>query len=66
MSSTGTNVVRPFVHAYDVGGVDLPPELRRGPALEAGAAAWVCEGMACLPPVDSLPALQRVLDARPS
>ena len=56
--------VRLRVHVYDVGGVALPPELCKGPAIEAGVAAWVCEGTACLPPVDSLPALRRILDAQ--
>ncbi|HEX4883844.1 MAG TPA: thioredoxin domain-containing protein [Casimicrobiaceae bacterium] len=56
--------LRPGVHAYDCGGQALPPELRKGPLIDAGAAAWVCEAAACLPPIDSLPALLRVLDAR--
>jgi uncharacterized protein YyaL (SSP411 family) len=58
--------IRPGVHAYDVGGIDLPDELRRGPAAGEGAVAWVCEATACLPPVGSLPDLRAILDARRS
>jgi hypothetical protein len=58
--------LRPSVHVYDLGGVVLPPELQRGPAVEAGAVAWVCKATTCLAPVDSLPALRDVLTARRS
>jgi uncharacterized protein YyaL (SSP411 family) len=54
---------RPGVHAYDCGGVALPPELRKGPLVEAGVVAWVCEAAACLPPIDALPHLLARLDA---
>jgi len=58
--------VRPSVHAYDVGGIALPPELQRGAASDSGAVAWVCEATTCLPPVDSLAALRGILDRRRS
>ena len=46
--------VRPSVRVYDVGGVSLPLELRKGPAASGEANAWVCRGTACLPPIATL------------
>ncbi len=51
---------RHSVRIYDVGGVALPPELRKG-AIPAGAAAWVCRGTRCLPPIATLAGIEREL-----
>ena len=42
---------RPDVCVVDIAGVDAPEALRKGPAPARGAAAWICRGMQCLPPV---------------
>ncbi len=44
---------------FNVAGIALPPELVKGPAPAAGAAAWVCRGTQCLPPIASLPDIER-------
>jgi hypothetical protein len=51
---------RPSVRVYDLGGLSLPPELRKG-ALQAGAAAWVCRGTQCLPPIATLAGVEQEL-----
>jgi uncharacterized protein YyaL (SSP411 family) len=52
--------VRPWVRVFNVAGVTLPRELVKGPAPVAGAAAaWVCRGTQCLPPVASLADIER-------
>jgi len=53
--------MRPDVRVFDVAGVDLPPELAKGAAPAAGAAAWVCQGTRCLPPIDDLGRLEATL-----
>ena len=59
-------VLRPGVAIYNVAGVELPAALAKGPALAAGAAAWVCRGTQCLPPLNSLADVERILaDALP-
>jgi uncharacterized protein YyaL (SSP411 family) len=53
---------RRSVRVYDVAGVGLPSELRKGPVADAVAAtAWVCRGTVCLPPASSLRAVERLL-----
>jgi uncharacterized protein YyaL (SSP411 family) len=42
---------RPDVVVVDVAGDDVPDALRKGPAPDVGAAAFVCRGMQCLPPM---------------
>jgi uncharacterized protein len=56
---------RPAVRCYDVAGIELPPELRKGP-LPAGARAvgWVCTATSCLPPLDSIEGIERALASR--
>jgi len=46
--------LRPWVRVFNVAAVALPPELVKGPAPAQGAAAWVCRGPQCLPPLTSL------------
>ena len=42
---------RPDVCVIDVAGIDAPAALRKGEIPQRGAAAWVCRGPQCLPPV---------------
>jgi uncharacterized protein len=42
---------RPDACVIDVAGIDAPAVLRKGDNPPHGAAAWVCRGMQCLPPV---------------
>jgi len=53
--------LRPSVRIFNVAGVALPPELEKGPVPPAGSAAWVCRGTQCLPPIGSLPEIEREL-----
>jgi hypothetical protein len=39
------------VVVVDVAGDDVPDALRKGPAPDVGAVAFVCRGMQCLPPI---------------
>ncbi len=54
----------PSVRVYDVAGSGLPPELRKGLLPDSGAAAWVCRGTSCLPPIATLAGVQRELAVR--
>ncbi|HXR57037.1 MAG TPA: thioredoxin domain-containing protein [Casimicrobiaceae bacterium] len=47
-------VYRPDVLVIDVADSDAPPALRKGDAPARAARAWVCRGMHCLPPIDSI------------
>jgi uncharacterized protein YyaL (SSP411 family) len=52
----------PSVHVYDVGGLGLPPELRKGPPPDPSTAVgWVCRGTVCLPPIETLGGIERAL-----
>jgi uncharacterized protein YyaL (SSP411 family) len=42
---------RPDVVVVDVAGEDVPDALRKGARPPTGAAAYVCRGMQCLPPI---------------
>jgi len=42
---------RPDVCVIDVAGIGAPAALRKGEIPRRGAAAWVCRGLQCLPPV---------------
>jgi uncharacterized protein YyaL (SSP411 family) len=54
--------LRPSVRIYDVAGVELPDELRKGAVPDpGGAAAFVCRGTVCLPVVESLEAIKQAL-----
>jgi hypothetical protein len=44
---------RPDVLIVDVAGTDAPNALRKGEPPRNGAAAWVCRGTQCLPPVNA-------------
>ena len=57
--------VRATARIYDVAGVALPAELRKGEATTR-ALAWVCRGMSCLPPMSSLDDVRREIDVGPS
>ncbi len=53
---------RPDTRVFNLSGVDnIPPALAKGTVPPAGAAAWVCAGTACLPPVHSLEAILAAL-----
>jgi uncharacterized protein len=54
--------LRPGVRVFDVTGVARPPALAKGPLPAAGAVAWVCRQMTCLPGIHSIEELLRVLD----
>ncbi len=51
--------LRPTVRVFNVAGIALPAELAKGPPPRHGAAAWVCRGTQCLPPITSLPEIER-------
>jgi len=55
--------LRPGLRIFNVADADLPAALAKGPAPGASAAAWVCQGTQCLPPVASLPEVEGVLAA---
>ena len=52
--------LRAATRIYDVGGLVLPPELRKGTPT-ANVDAWLCRGMTCLPPITSVDELEREL-----
>ena len=52
---------RPGVRVFDVAGVALPPALAKGAPPAAGAVAWVCRRMTCLPAIHSLAELEGAL-----
>jgi len=54
---------RPDVIVVDVAGADAPDALRKGEPPAGGAAAWICRGMQCLPPVTACEAVVAALDA---
>jgi uncharacterized protein YyaL (SSP411 family) len=54
---------RPDVVVVDIAGADAPDALRKGEAPAHGAAAWICRGMQCLPPLSSCEAVVAALDA---
>ena len=53
--------LRPGVTIYNVAGAELPAALAKGPVPAAGATAWVCRGTQCLPPLNSLADVERIL-----
>jgi uncharacterized protein YyaL (SSP411 family) len=55
---------RPDVCIVNVAGADLPPALRKGAPPARGAAAWICRGMQCLPPIAALEGVAAALEAR--
>ena len=57
--------MRPGVRLYNVAGVELPNPLVRGPVPPSGAVAWICRGTQCLPPIHSLPEVERALAIAP-
>ena len=44
---------------------DLPAALVKGPAPAAGANAWICRRMTCLPPLQSVAAVEAALASTP-
>ena len=53
---------RPGVRVFNLGGMrDIPQALAKGATPVAGAAAWVCVGTACLPPVATVGAIEDAL-----
>ena len=56
------NVYRPAAHVFNLAAVAaLPPALMKGVVPTEGAVAWVCRGMACLPPITTPEALAGAL-----
>ncbi|HEX6793876.1 MAG TPA: thioredoxin domain-containing protein [Casimicrobiaceae bacterium] len=45
---------RPDVLVVDIADTDAPPMLRKGDVPTHAARAWICRGMQCLPPIDSI------------
>jgi uncharacterized protein YyaL (SSP411 family) len=59
--------LRPSVRAYDVAGLELPAELRKGPLPDGNrAAAFVCRGTVCLPATETLGGVERALRGNPA
>jgi uncharacterized protein len=55
---------RPDAMVFDLGGaLDLPPMLVKGAPPRAGAVAFVCRGMTCLPAITTLEALADALSS---
>jgi uncharacterized protein YyaL (SSP411 family) len=54
---------RPRVRVFNVGGTTLPAALAKARVPASGAAAWICMGTQCLPPVMALEEAARALDA---
>jgi uncharacterized protein YyaL (SSP411 family) len=54
-------MLRPGVRIFDVAGRDVPETLAKGAPPASGAAAWVCRGTQCLPPVHSLAEIETLL-----
>jgi len=52
---------RPSTQVYRPPGRDTPGSLVKGALPVAGARAWVCHGMTCLPPADALADLEALL-----
>jgi hypothetical protein len=52
---------RSGVQVFNLGDSALPPELSKGPPVASGAAAWVCRGTQCLPPLSTLADVERAL-----
>jgi uncharacterized protein YyaL (SSP411 family) len=52
---------RPGVLVIDVAGIEAPPALVKGEAPPAGAVAWVCRGMRCLPPISDYAGIDAAL-----
>ena len=52
---------RPDACIVDIAGGDAPAALRKGPVPAGGAAAWVCRGLQCLPPVTTLEGIESAL-----
>ena len=51
--------LRPAARVFNLARVAVPAELAKGPAPIVGAAAWVCRGTQCLPPMSTLDAIER-------
>jgi uncharacterized protein YyaL (SSP411 family) len=56
--------LRPDVRVFDLSGAQPPAALAKGPAPISGAAAWVCRGTQCLPPVRTLAEALALLGTR--
>ena len=57
---------RPEVQVIDTAdAAGLPPALVKGAPATTGAVAWVCRDMACLPPLDSVEAVEAALASTP-
>jgi len=52
---------RPDAFVVDVGGTGAPDALRKGAPPASGAAAFVCRGMQCLPPIQHLASIEAEL-----
>ena len=56
-------MLHPGVRCIDVAdAADVPAALRKGAPPASGAAAWVCRGMTCLPPITDEAEMLRAID----
>ncbi len=53
--------LRPAVRVFNVAGAALPAAVVKGPLPRSGAVGWVCRGTHCLPPVETLAEVERLL-----
>ena len=51
-----------MVRIFDVGGLALPAELRKGATPRVDAVAWICQRCQCLPAIASLAEIERTLE----
>jgi O-acetylhomoserine/O-acetylserine sulfhydrylase-like pyridoxal-dependent enzyme len=54
---------RPDVAVIDIAATDAPPAVRKGEPPREGAAAWLCKGLHCLPPMTTYEAIAAALAA---
>jgi uncharacterized protein YyaL (SSP411 family) len=54
---------RPDVAVIDLAATDAPPAVRKGEPPREGAAAWLCKGLHCLPPMTTYEAIAAALAA---
>ena len=52
---------RPDVSIVDIASAHAPDALRKGARPASGAAAWICRGLQCLPPVTTIEAVEAAL-----
>ena len=56
------NAYRPELAVVALAGGDVPEPLRKGAAPAHGVRGWLCQGMQCLPPLESVDAIIAEVD----